>query len=69
MIGRCTATVYELIGAGRLVAVKSDGRTLITMDSIKNYVDKLPKAKIAARPGRKPQHLRQAETTNTHVGE
>jgi hypothetical protein len=59
MIGRCNATVYELVGAGRLVAVKSDGRTLITMDSIKDYVDKLPKATIAPRPKRKPQHLRE----------
>jgi hypothetical protein len=65
LIGRCAATVYELIGAGRLVAVKSDGRTLITMVSIKGYVELLPKANIAPRPKRKPQHLRrQAETAN-----
>jgi hypothetical protein len=61
-IGRCNATVYELVGSGRLDAVKSDGRTLIKMDSIKRYVDSLPPAKIALRPKRKPQHLRQAET-------
>ena len=42
MIGRCTATVYELAGAKVLDAVKSDGRTLITMDSIKRYVASLP---------------------------
>jgi hypothetical protein len=59
-IGRCIATVYELIGAGELDAVKSDGRTLVTMASIKRYVDKLPKAQIAPRPKRKPQHLRAA---------
>ena len=59
MIGRCGATVYELIGSGRLDAVKSDGRTLVTMKSIKSYVDSLPKAKIAPRPKRKPQHLRE----------
>jgi hypothetical protein len=34
------------------------------MDSIKRYVAKLPKAVIAPRPRRKPQHLRQAETAN-----
>jgi hypothetical protein len=51
-IGRCTATVYELIGAGVLVAVKSDGRTLVTMESIKRYVASLPLAKIAPRPKR-----------------
>jgi hypothetical protein len=59
-IGRCTATVYDLIGAGVLDARKSDGRTLVTMDSIKLYVAKLPKAEIAPRPKRKPQHLRKA---------
>jgi hypothetical protein len=60
-IGRCVATIYELIGAGVLDARKSDGRTLITMVSIKDYVASLPKAEIAPRPKRKPQHLRQAE--------
>jgi hypothetical protein len=59
MIGRCNATVYELIGADRLAAVKSDGRTLVTMESIKRYVGSLPAAKIAPRPKRKPQHLRE----------
>jgi hypothetical protein len=60
MIGRCTATVYELIGAGALDARKSDGRTLVTMKSIRSYVETLPKAEIAPRPKRKPQHLREA---------
>jgi hypothetical protein len=59
MIGRCNATVYELIGADRLAAVKSDGRTLVTMESIKRYVGSLPAAKITPRPKRKPQHLRE----------
>jgi hypothetical protein len=61
-IGRCTATVYELIGSGRLNAVKSDGRTLVTMESIKGYVASLPPAQIAPRPKRKPQHLRKPAT-------
>ena len=60
-IGRCIATVYELIGAKVLDAKKSDGRTLVTMDSIKRYVASLPAADIAPRPKRKPQHLRKAE--------
>jgi hypothetical protein len=63
-IGRCTATIYELIGAGVLDARKSDGRTLVTMESIKRYVAELPKAEVAPRPKRKPQHLRQAEAAN-----
>jgi hypothetical protein len=62
MIGRCPATVYELAGAKRIRAVKSDGRTLITVESLRAYIDSLPEAKIAPRPKRKPQHLRQAAT-------
>jgi hypothetical protein len=58
-VGRCVATIYDLIGAGELDARKSDGRTLVTMESIKRYVDKLPKAEIAPRPKRNPQHLRE----------
>jgi len=61
-IGRCVASIYELISAGRLDARKSDGRTLITMESIKRYVTSLPAAQIAPRPKRKPQHLRQKES-------
>jgi hypothetical protein len=62
-IGRCVATIYELLGSGQLKAKKSDGRTLVTMESIKHYVDSLPDAVVAPRPKRKPQHLRQAEAT------
>jgi hypothetical protein len=63
VIGRCTATIYELIGSGQLQAKKSDGRTLVTMASIKSYVASLPPAVIAPRPKRKPQHLRTAQAT------
>jgi hypothetical protein len=59
-IGRCVATVYALAGARVLDAVKSDGRTLVTMDSIERYVASLPTAEIKPRPKRKPQHLRKA---------
>jgi hypothetical protein len=61
LIGRCTATIYELLGSGQLRGVKSDNRTLITMESIKEYVASLPSVQVAPRPKRKPQHLRQAE--------
>jgi hypothetical protein len=64
LIGRCTATVYELLGGHQLEAVKSDGRTLVRMDSIKRYVASLQKAEFAPPRRRKPRHLRQAETTN-----
>jgi hypothetical protein len=60
-IGRSVSTVYQLAGAGVLDAKKSDGRTLITMESIKRYIASLPTAVLAPRPKRKPQHLRQAE--------
>jgi hypothetical protein len=59
-IGRCNATVYDLIGSGQLEAVKSDSRTLVTSESIRRYVANLPKAEIAPRPVRKPQRLRKA---------
>jgi hypothetical protein len=64
-IGRCVATIYELLGSGQLDGRKSDGRTLVTMESIKHYVASLPKAEVAPRPKRKPQHLRQAAEAAT----
>ena len=48
-----------------LVAVKSDGRTLVTMDSIKRYVASLQPAQIAPRLKRKPQHLRKPAAVST----
>ena len=66
-IGRCVATVYELLGSGQLEAKKSDARTLVTMESIRRYVDSLPKAEIAPRPKRKPQHLRETETAKVQI--
>lgn len=65
LIGRCNATVYALIGAEQLDAVKSDGRTLIKMSSIKRYVDGLPKATIAPRQKTKPQRLRRQDVETT----
>jgi excisionase family DNA binding protein len=43
-IGR--TTLYELIGAKKLDARKAGGRTLITADSLRNYVASLPAADI-----------------------
>jgi hypothetical protein len=60
-IGRCVATIYELIGSKQLDARKSNGRTLVTMESIKAYIASLPPAVITPRPKRKPQHLRQRD--------
>jgi hypothetical protein len=64
MIGRGVATIYALIGAAKIRAVKSDGRTLIVVESLREYAASLPRAKIAPLRRRKPQHLRQAETAN-----
>jgi hypothetical protein len=69
LVGRCVATIYALIGSGELDAKKSDGRTLITMESIKRYVRKLPPAQIAPRPKRKPQPLREGRDRQRTVRE
>jgi hypothetical protein len=64
IIGRGQSALYELIGAGKIRAVKSDGRTLVVVESLHKYVADLQAAKIAPPRKRKPQHLRQAETAN-----
>jgi excisionase family DNA binding protein len=43
-IGR--TTLYELIGAKKLDARKAGNRTLITADSLRNYIASLPPADI-----------------------
>jgi hypothetical protein len=58
MIGRCVATIYELIGAGKIKAVKSDGRTLVVVQSLHDYANSLPEAKVAPPRYRKPPRQR-----------
>ena len=59
MIGRGVAAIYELMGAGKIRAVKSNGRTLILVASLHAYANSLPDAKIAPlRRHRLPLHLR-----------
>jgi hypothetical protein len=58
MIGRGQSALYELIGAGKIRAVKSDGRTLIVVESLHEYAASLPPAKIAPPRRRKPQRMR-----------
>ena len=43
-IGR--SRIYELIGEGKLTAVKSGSRTLVLADSVRSYVASLPAADI-----------------------
>jgi hypothetical protein len=47
MVGRGQTWVYEAIGSGKLQAVKSDRRTLVTVTSLMAYTDSLPAAKIS----------------------
>ena len=57
IIGRGQSALYELIGAGKIRAVKSRGRTLIFVASLHAYAEGLDPAKVRPRY-RKPQRLR-----------
>jgi hypothetical protein len=46
MIGRGITFIYEMIGEGKIEAVKSDKRTLVKVQSLHDYVAGLPPAKI-----------------------
>jgi len=50
MVGRGERWVYEAMADGRIMAVKSDGRTLITVKSLHDYVSGLPPARVKATP-------------------
>jgi hypothetical protein len=58
MIGRGTQAIYDLIGGGKIRAVKSDGRTLIVVDSLREYAASLPPAKVSPPRNRRPQRMR-----------
>jgi excisionase family DNA binding protein len=57
MIGRGVTAIYELIGDGKIRAVKSRGRTLIFINSLHKYAEDLEPAKVRPRY-RKPQRMR-----------
>ncbi len=46
LIGCGTTRLYELIGAGVLDARKAGSRTIIVAESLRKYVENLPKAQI-----------------------
>jgi excisionase family DNA binding protein len=46
VIGKSPRSIYELMAAGELKAVKSGRNTLIVYDSIRKYVAGLPQANI-----------------------
>jgi len=45
IIGRCERSIIDAIARGEIQAVKSDRRTLVVVQSLKDYVASLPKAK------------------------
>jgi hypothetical protein len=45
-LGLSSASIYRLIGLGKLEAVKAGGKTLLTMASLEHYAASLPPAKI-----------------------
>ena len=49
LIGESRNTVYRLLAAGRLRAVKRGTTTLVVMDSIREYFDSLPPATFPPR--------------------
>jgi Helix-turn-helix domain len=48
LIGESRNTVYRLLAAGRLHAVKRGASTLVLMDSIRNHIASLPPATFGA---------------------
>jgi hypothetical protein len=58
MIGRGPQAIYDLIGGGKIRAVKSDGRTLIVVESLREYAASLPAAKVAPPRNRSPLRMR-----------
>jgi hypothetical protein len=60
-LARGTQAIYDLMGAGKIKAVKSDGRTLIMVESLHEYARSLQSAKIAAPRKRAPPRMRQAD--------
>jgi hypothetical protein len=58
IIGRGVSTIYELIGGGNVRAVKSDGRTLVVVESLHEYAASLPPAKVRPPRNRRPPRMR-----------
>src|SRR5262249_14811491 len=65
MISIGTQGMYDLLGAGLVKAVKRGTRTLIVVESLKAYAEKLQlesPAKVASPRIRPPQRMRPTET-------
>ena len=50
IIGRSERFIIDAIARGKIEAVKSDRRTLLVVQSLKNYVASLPAAKGTINP-------------------
>jgi hypothetical protein len=53
IIGRSERFIIDAIARGELQAVKSDRRTLLVVQSLKDYVKRLPSAKGTINPPRR----------------
>jgi hypothetical protein len=53
IIGRSERFIIDAIATGKLKAVKSDRRTLLVVQSLKDYVDSLPPATGTRNPPRR----------------
>jgi hypothetical protein len=58
MISRGQTFIYDGIARGLFQAVKSDGRTLLVIESLREYVASLPPARIKRVRKREPQRKR-----------
>jgi hypothetical protein len=56
LTGRCERSIIDCIARGEIKAVKSDRRTLIIVQSLKDYVANLPPAKL--KPDNRDQRRR-----------
>jgi hypothetical protein len=58
MLSIGTQGMYDLIGAGLVTAVKRGTRTLLVVESLRQYAKTLPPAKVAPPRQRTPQRVR-----------
>ena len=61
MIARGISFIYVAISEGKIKAVKSDRRTLVVVESLRDYVANLPAPRIKPVFRRPPQRQRVAQ--------
>lgn len=57
IIGRSERFIIDAIARGKIKAVKSDRRTLLVVQSLKDYVASLPAAKGTPNPARRVSRI------------